>query len=100
MLDNPGARKAAFIKDLVTLFGPKAANSVAYLEKDWSHEPWINGCVSTRSPGTLTRYRNATREPVGRVHWAGTETAVLNEGYLDGAVSAGERAAKEVADAL
>lgn len=100
LLDDPAARKTAYLRDLVTLFGPKAGRPVAYLEKDWSHEPWINGCVSTRSPGTLTRYTDAHRAPVGRVHWAGTETAIRNEGYLDGAVSAGERAAEEVADAL
>src|SRR5262245_13754123 len=100
VLDDPTARRAAFLDSLTTLFGPKAGQPAQYLEKDWVHEPWINGCVSTRAPGTLTHYTNAAREPVGRVHWAGTETALLNEGYMDGAVSAGERAAKEVGDAL
>ena len=36
------------------------------------------------------------RQPVGRIHWAGTETATYWNGYMDGAVSSGERAAAEV----
>jgi monoamine oxidase len=33
---------------------------------------------------------------VGRIHWAGTETASVWSGYMDGAVSSGQRAAAEV----
>jgi monoamine oxidase len=38
----------------------------------------------------------ALGEPVGPIHWAGTETASQWTGYLDGAVRSGERAAAEV----
>jgi monoamine oxidase len=41
-------------------------------------------------------YGHALRTPVGRVHWAGTETAERFCGYMDGAVRSGERAAAEV----
>jgi monoamine oxidase len=44
----------------------------------------------------LTSYGPALRAPVGRVHWAGTETAEVNTGYMDGAVRSGQRAASEV----
>ncbi|HLD68443.1 MAG TPA: FAD-dependent oxidoreductase [Pseudomonas sp.] len=37
------------------------------------------------------------REPVGALHWAGTETSGVWCGYLEGAVRAGQRAAAEVA---
>ena len=37
------------------------------------------------------------REPVRRIHWAGTETSTYWNGYMDGAVRSGERAAAEVA---
>ncbi len=96
ILDDPAARHDAFLADLTTLFGPEAANPAAYLEKDWTHEQWISGCVGSRAPGSLTQYTDADRRPVGRIHWAGTETAILNQGYIDGAVSAAERAASEV----
>lgn len=36
------------------------------------------------------------REPVGRIHWAGTETSPVMNGFIDGAVRSGERAAREV----
>jgi hypothetical protein len=36
------------------------------------------------------------REPVGNVHFAGTEAATVWAGYMDGAVQSGERAAREV----
>ena len=47
-----------------------------------------------RSPGP------ALRKPVGRIHWAGTETSNYWAGYMDGAVRSGERAAAEVLDRL
>jgi monoamine oxidase len=47
-------------------------------------------------PGTWTSYGRALREPVGRIHWAGTETATRWMGYFDGAIQAGRRAAAEV----
>jgi monoamine oxidase len=34
--------------------------------------------------------------PIGRIHWAGAETATVWTGYMDGAVQSGERAAAEV----
>jgi monoamine oxidase len=40
-------------------------------------------------------YGIALREPVGRIHWAGTETAMYWNGYMGGAISAGVRAARE-----
>jgi monoamine oxidase len=48
------------------------------------------------TPGTLLAYGAALRPPVGRVHWAGTETSTYWNGYMDGAVRSGERAAAEV----
>ncbi len=47
--------------------------------------------------GSVERFRFALRAPVGRIHWAGTETAEVFNGYMDGAVRSGERAAAEVA---
>jgi monoamine oxidase len=38
----------------------------------------------------------ALRQPVGRIHWAGTETAERWMGYVDSAIESGIRAAVEV----
>ena len=36
------------------------------------------------------------RKPLGPVYFAGTETATYCTGYMDGAIQAGERAAREI----
>ena len=36
------------------------------------------------------------RQPFGRIYFAGTETATHWSGYMEGAVEAGERTAREV----
>jgi monoamine oxidase len=36
------------------------------------------------------------RQPEGRIHWAGTELAIKNQGYMDGAIESGKRAAYEI----
>ena len=51
-------------------------------------------------PGVWTDYGEALRTPIGNIHWAGTETATVWNGYMDGAVQSGERVAIEVMDAL
>jgi monoamine oxidase len=48
----------------------------------------------------LTKFGTALREPIGQLHWAGTETSPVWCGYMDGAVRSGERAAMEVSAAL
>ena len=51
-------------------------------------------------PGVLTAYGPAIRAPIGPIHWAGTETATVWNGYMDGAIQSGERAATEALAAL
>jgi len=94
-------RRQAVLDSFVRYFGPKAANPVDFVELDWQAEPWSGGCYGTLfGPNVWTRYGAALREPVGPVHWAGTETASVWSGYMDGAVSSGQRAAAEVLSAL
>ncbi|HVT21954.1 MAG TPA: FAD-dependent oxidoreductase [Mycobacteriales bacterium] len=64
---------------------------------DWTRERWTRGCpVAIAAPGVLTEYGPHIARPVGRIHWAGTETATYWHGYMDGAVRSGHRAAAEV----
>ena len=44
-------------------------------------------------PGVMISYRRALKAPVDHVHWAGTETSGVWNGYVDGAVRSGERPA-------
>jgi monoamine oxidase len=93
----PAARKAAVIAQLANYFGPSAKSALSFHETMWAQEQWTRGCpVGIPAVGSLVSYGPHLREPVGRIHWAGTETATYWNGYMDGAVSSGERAAAEV----
>jgi monoamine oxidase len=90
-------RRRAVSDVLARTFGPKAREPVAYRDVDWSAEPWTRGCpTGFMPPGVLTTFGPALREPAGRIHWAGTETAAEWCGYMEGAVESGERAAREI----
>ena len=52
--------------------------------------------VGLMGPEVMGRYGHVLRRPEGLVHWAGTDTATVWNGYMDGAIQAGERAADEV----
>lgn len=100
-LRSQGERQAAVLELLAKAFGEKAREFVAYADLDWSQEPWTRGCYGAHfPPGVWTTYGQALREPVGRIHWAGTETARHWTGYIDGAIESGERVAAEVAESL
>jgi monoamine oxidase len=90
-------RRSEVLAALARFFGEEAGRPVEYVEKDWSAEPWSRGCYAAlMGPGVLTEYGAALRDPVGRIHWAGTETAVRWMGYMDGALESGERVAREI----
>ena len=60
----------------------------------------LRGSAALAATGALTAFGPALRAPVGRLHWAGSETGVHANGSLGGAVDAGERAAREVVEQL
>jgi monoamine oxidase len=96
---DAGVRRKAVIDALAARFGPRAAAPSELIETSWWTEEWSRGCSMAHfTPGTLTRYGRLLREPFGRVHWAGTETATISHGAIDGAVRSGERAAAEILD--
>lgn len=97
---DAAGRRRAVLADLAKMFGRAAEEPLAYHETDWSADGWTSGCVSPVGPSLLTRFGSALREPIGRLHWAGTETSQVWCGYMDGAVRSGERVALEVSTAL
>jgi monoamine oxidase len=90
------AREEGLKEELARYFGPKALDAIGYVEKDWSSDPWSTGCITPLTPGVLTAGGEHLRKPTGRIFWAGTESARRWCGYMDGAISAGERATAEV----
>jgi monoamine oxidase len=94
------ARRQAVIDCFRRIFGAEAASPVDYVERVWAQEEWTRGCYGCyMPPGGWVSYGRALRAPAGRIHWAGAETATVWNGYMDGAVQSGERAAAEALEA-
>ncbi len=90
-------RRARALACFVRYFGKQAAHPSGYIEMNWSAERWTRGCyVGYLAPGVMTEYGPWIRAPFRRIHWAGAETSDYWNGYMDGAVRSGERAAREV----
>lgn len=95
---NLEERKMMVAKCYAKVFATdEALRPVHYIEKNWMEEEYSGGCyMGATPPGVLSVYGPVMREPVGQVYFAGTETANHWSGYMEGAVQAGERAAREV----
>lgn len=95
-------RRAEVLGLLETLFGAEAGAPSRYTEKIWPGDAWAGGGYAANpTPGTWTEHGvRGWRSAAGRIHWAGTETAEIWNGYIDGAISSGQRAAAEVRTAL
>ncbi|WP_341267940.1 flavin monoamine oxidase family protein [Gordonia malaquae] len=94
------ARRASILATLTELFGARAQEPIDYVEKIWSIDPWIRGAYAANpTPGAWTAYgEKGWRRPTGRIHWAGSETSSVWNGYIDGAIASGQRAAQEILD--
>ena len=94
---DAGVRRKTLLDALSARFGPRAASPTDFIETSWWTEEWSRGCSMAHfTLGALTRYGHLLREPFGPVHWAGTETATVSHGAIDGAVRSGERVAAEI----
>lgn len=90
-------RRASVLENLADAFGHEALSPKEYFEFDWASEQWSRGGpVGYAGPGVLLDFGSTIREPVGPIHWAGTEASTFWSGYMEGAVRSGERAAREV----
>lgn len=94
-------RRQAVLAGHTRLFGERAMRPQRFVERVWADEEWTRGCYGClMTTGGWTEFGRALRTPIGRLHWAGAETATVWNGYMDGAVQSGERACEEVAEAL
>lgn len=98
---EPAARRRAVVGCFERVFGPRAGQPRDYVEQVWADEEWTRGCYGCVMPtGGWVSLGRALRPPIGRIHWAGAETATTWNGYMDGAVRSGEDAAVAVAAQL
>ena len=98
---SKGERRSRILAEFAEFWGAEAEQPDEYWDTRWPAQRWNRGGpVGIHGPGSLVANGPALRAPVGRIHWAGTETSTYWNGYMDGAVRSGERAAQEVLDAL
>jgi monoamine oxidase len=62
----------------------------------WEEDPWARGGYAFFDPSFDPSWRRLLREPAGRVLFAGEHTSAEWQGYMEGAIESGERAAVEV----
>lgn len=98
-------REESIIEHLAELVGPELAEQAREVLEfncvEWTKELYIWGApTSAMGPGILREYGATLREPVGNIHLAGGEFAFEWKGYLEGALTSGQRAAEEVVKEL
>ncbi|MGQ4485014.1 flavin monoamine oxidase family protein [Streptomyces sp. SAS_281] len=94
-------RRHRVMRHLIHLYGEPARHAIDYTDFSWGNDSFAPGGPNPAvGPKAWTTFGPFLREPVGRVHWAGTETADETSGSMNGAILSGRRAATEVAERL
>jgi monoamine oxidase len=96
-----GQRQDALRAELGRHFGPRGAAPELILEGEWSNREWTRGAYNANmGPCGWLHFGAALSRPIGPIKWGATETATAWSGYMEGAVEAGSRAAREVLEAI
>lgn len=74
--------------------GTTAAYTGRAYEDHWARDPWVHGAYSYYGVGQAASYGPLAARTEGRFLFAGEHTSINNQGFLDGAVETGERAAR------
>ncbi|MFC8733459.1 flavin monoamine oxidase family protein [Luteimicrobium sp. NPDC057192] len=94
---DEGERRRRVVDHLVHLYGQRAREVTDYTDFSWGNDSFAPGGPNPAvAPKAWTAFGPYLREPVGRIHWAGTETADETSGTMNGAILSGMRAAAEV----
>jgi len=104
-MSQTGRLPAALATEFLTRISPVLPGlSAAYNDRvsfdDWPANPWTLGSYSYWKVGQYSTIAGAEREIDGACHFAGEHTSIDSQGYLNGAVESGERAAREVMAAV
>lgn len=94
---DPSKAAADFASQLEKIYpGAQKAFTGKYYIADWPKRPFIQSGYSCYKPGQVTTIRGLEKEPVGNLFFAGEHTSLEAQGYMEGGVESGERAAKEL----
>lgn len=94
-------RRRVVTEGLAEHLGEQARAPVSYSDLVWNHEQYTGGGYSmSLPPGAFSSGPEVLRAPVGRIHFAGSETAQAFPGYMEGALESAERVSREVLGGL
>jgi len=104
-----GARASAETREILAASGPqglinqmrwldlKKSSLVAWDVVSWENDPWARGGYSYFHHAYNPSLREWLARPFGRIVFAGEHTSLKWQGYMNGAVETGLRAAAEIA---
>lgn len=90
-----GSGTAGLVRALDWL-GKRRRNLVAMRSVTWEKNPWVQGGYAVFGPRFDPTLRSWLARPCGRILFAGEQTSLQWQGYMNGAVESGLRAAAEI----
>jgi monoamine oxidase len=99
---TPVSRAQQFIGQLAPVYDTTAASISSHWDQKtatidfWTGNPWTKGSYSYWKVGQYTKFSGMEKERQGNCHFCGEHTSQDFQGYLNGAVDTGERAANEI----
>jgi monoamine oxidase len=97
MLDAGGP--ARIVREL-TWLDLSSTELIGWDSVSWENDPWSRGGYAYFDTHFTPRLRTWLARPFGRIFFAGEHTSLRWQGYMNGAVETGLRAAEEVAAAV
>ena len=98
---DPAEAQRIQVEIYARALGREALKPLSYHDHDWATaDPWAITCLPAVPKGFWSQHGQGLRFPCGNLVWSGTETAERWVGYMDGAVSAGRRAARQALHSL
>jgi monoamine oxidase len=94
---EPEERARDALADLErALPGISSAWNGRVIRNAWDRHPWSRGSYSLFKPGQYTAFNGILHEREGGLHFAGEQSSEAWQGYMNGAVESGQRAAREI----
>ena len=91
--------KTGGASDLVShlrFFGVGGSRLLKFHSVSWEDDPWARGAYAVFDRSFPPSARRSLPMPCGRLFFAGEHTSVKWQGYMNGAISCGLRAAEEI----
>jgi monoamine oxidase len=84
------------LTDSLEWLGAKRAQLLKVDQTTWEDDPWARGGYAFFDPAYDPGLRGWLARPFGRLFFAGEHTSVRWQGYMNGAIESGRRAAAEI----